>query len=115
MAVTEVHVHAHVGCQVSSRHNRPSSVARPPSPPLLSALLPRLQLRLTESPRSAAMATAGIKCGACKQLMLDDDGQPRTSCAHQCKNKTCKASLAIQNIPLPWATADTARYGVSKY
>ena len=80
------------------------------------------------------MATAGIKCGACKQLMLDDDGQPRTSCAHQCKNKTCKAwlhsgilcssvwqpyedipSLAIQNIPLPWATSDTARYGVSKY
>ena len=39
------------------------------------------------------MATAGIKCGACKQLMLDDDGQPRTSCAHQCKNKTCKAWL----------------------
>jgi len=34
---------------------------------------------------------AGINCGACKQPILDDNNQPRTSCSHTCK--ACKAWL----------------------
>ena len=33
----------------------------------------------------------GLTCGACKQPILDSNGNPRTSSAHSCR--TCSASL----------------------
>ena len=34
-------------------------------------------------------ALAPVRCGACKALILDDDGQPRTDSRHNCRSAAC--------------------------